>query len=119
MIGWRAMRRFGPPVAEAPALAMGKRQLARNGAALVERAKRLHLLGPPYAALVTRRIATSLGIREADPRAREDAVAHQLDARGIAADFAQTAETLRQARTPHELLRAAGALRTIERTLAR
>lgn len=119
VIGWRAMRRFGPPVAEAPALAMGKRQLARNGAALVERAKRLHLLGPPYAALVTRRIAAALGVREADPRAREDAVARQLDARGVAADFAQRAETLRQARTPHELLRAAGALRTIERTLAR
>lgn len=119
VIGWRAMRRFGPPVAEAPALAMGKRQLARNGAALVERAKRLHLLGPPYAALVTRRIAAALGIRESDPAVREEAVARQLGARGIDADFAQAAETLRRARTPHELLRAAGALRTIERTLAR
>ena len=68
---------------------------------------------------MTRRVAAALGVREVDPQAREQAVARQLDARGVTADFAQCAETLRQACTPHELLRAAGALRTIERTLAR
>jgi len=117
VIAWRAFRRFGAAVAEAPALAKGKRQLARNGAALVERARRLHLLGPPYAALVTARIAEALAIRESDPRAREAAIARVLAARGIAEDFAAQAETLRQARHSAELLRAAGALRTIERTL--
>ena len=119
MIAWRGFRRFGPPVAEAPALAKGKRQLARNGAALVERARRLHLLGPPYAALVAARIAEALGIREADPQAREAAIARVLAARGLAADYAERAEALRRARHSAELLRAAGALRTIERTLAR
>lgn len=118
VIAWRAFRRFGPPVAEAPALAMGKRQLARNAAGLVERARRWHLLGPPYAALVVSRLAASLGIRETDPAAREAAIARLLAARGIEPDFAARAETLRQARHPGELLRAAGALRTIERTLA-
>lgn len=118
VVAWRAFRRFGPPVAEAPALAMGKRQLARNSAALVERARRLHLLGPPYAALVTARIAEALAIREADPQAREAAIARVLAARGIADDYAARAEALRRARHSAELLRAAGALRTIERTLA-
>ncbi len=120
VIAWRALRRFGPPVAEAPAQALGKRQLARNGAALIERAKRLHLLGPPYAALATGRIAAALGIREADPQAREEAVARQLAARSdIAGDFTRDAESLRRARTAHDLLRAARALKTIERTLQR
>ena len=82
VIAWRAFRRFGPPVAEAPALAMGKRQLARNGGGLVARAKRLHLLGPPYAAIVAARLAEALGIREADPEAREVAIARTLSARG-------------------------------------
>ena len=118
VVAWRAFRRFGPPVAEAPALAMGKRQLARNGAALVERARRLHLLGPPYAALVTARIAETLGIREADPQAREAAIARLLAARGLGDDYAARAEALGRARHSAELLRAAGALRTIERTLA-
>ena len=119
VIAWRALRRFGPPVAEAPALAMGKRQLARNGGSLVERAKRLHLLGPPYAALIAGRIAVALGLRESDPQAREAAIARVLAARGLPADFPDRAEALRRARRPHDLLRAAGALRTIERTLTK
>jgi hypothetical protein len=117
VIAWRAFRRFGPPVAEAPALAMGKRQLARNGGGLIARAKRLHLLGPPYAALVAARLAEALGIREADPEAREAAIARVLAARGLAADYAAKADALRRARHPKELLRAAGALRSIERTV--
>jgi hypothetical protein len=115
VIAWRALRRFGAPVAETPALGMGKRQLARNGAGLVERAKRLHLLGPPYAALVAARIASALGIREADPAAREAAIDRALAARGIAGDFAERAEALRRARHRGELLHAAGALHSIER----
>ncbi len=119
VIAWRALRRFGPPVAEAPALAMGKRQLARNGGGLVERAKRLHLLGPPYAALIASRTAAALGLRESDPQAREAAIARVLAARGLPADFPDRADALRRARRPHDLLRAAGALRAIERTLAK
>jgi len=117
VIAWRAFRRFGPPVAEAPALAMGKRQLARNGAALVERARRVHLLAPPYAALIAARIAEALGIREADPEAREAAIARVLAERGLATDYAERADALRRARHPAELLRAASALKTIERTV--
>jgi hypothetical protein len=117
IIAWRAFRRFGPPVAETPALAMGKRQLARNGGGLVARAKRLHLLGPPYAALVAARIAEALGIRETDSDAREAAIARTLSARGLADDYVERADALRRARRPAELLRAAGALRTIERTV--
>lgn len=118
IIAWRAFCRFGPPVAETPALAMGKRQLALNGGALVARAKRLHLLGPPYAALVAARLARTLGIRQADPEDREAAVAGRLAARGLAADYLARADALRRSRHPAELLRAARALRNIERTVA-
>ncbi|MBO9518345.1 MAG: DUF4350 domain-containing protein [Porphyrobacter sp.] len=117
VIAWRSFRRFGAPVAEAPSFAMGKQQLARNSAALVERARRLHLLGPPYGALVSARIAAALNIREAEAGAREAAIARIQAVRGLPADFPERAEALRNARRPADLLRAAGALRSIERTL--
>ena len=64
------------------------------------------------------RLAHALGIREADPQARDAAIARTLAARGLAPDFIERADALRRARRPAELLRAAGALRTIERTVS-
>lgn len=118
LVAWRSFRRFGPPVAEVPELAMGKLQLASNSAALIERSKRLHLLGPPYAALLAARMARALGIRETEPRARAAAIAAALSSRGVASDYLASVDALRHARRPAELLRAAAALKTIERTLA-
>lgn len=119
VIGWRAFRRFGPPVAEAEAMARGKRQLASNGAELIERLRRFHLLKEPYEGLIARRVAERLGLRLADRDAREAAIDRVLAARGTAAGppFAQLAADLRAARSPRDILRAAGALRTFERNL--
>ncbi|HSG55107.1 MAG TPA: DUF4350 domain-containing protein [Paracoccaceae bacterium] len=138
LVGWRAFFRFGPPVAEVSELAHGKTQLARNAANLVERARRWRLLGTPYAALVAARIAAALNIRETDTQLREAAIDTVLAARGLGgpgagasaradagADagpdpgpgFAATATHLRNARRPAEIVRAAHALRSIERTL--
>ncbi|WEK48224.1 MAG: DUF4350 domain-containing protein [Candidatus Andeanibacterium colombiense] len=141
VVGWRAFRRFGPPVASASGLAIGrkqlaaggiyalaavstfafgKRELATNGAALIQRAKRLHLLGAPYAALVRTRVAQALGLKpSADVALTERTIDQLLERRGAAPEFAAQAEALRQARGPHELLRRAHALREIERNLSR
>jgi len=40
VIGWRAFKRFGPPVSQGPAIAFGKQRLVANGAGLIVRAKR-------------------------------------------------------------------------------
>ncbi|GGD58474.1 DUF4350 domain-containing protein [Erythrobacter arachoides] len=118
VIGWRAFNRFGPPVAEVPAMARGKRQLARNGAALVARTRRFHLLKSPYEALVGRRVAARLGLRVADTDAREAAIDRVLAARGNAGpSFSRLAADLRDADHPRDIIRAATALRTFERTL--
>lgn len=117
VIAWRGMLRFGPPVAEALTAVMGKRQLARNGAALVVRARRIHLLGPPYANMVSLRMANALGIREPDPHLRDAAIARAMEQRGHGQEYSSAAEALHRARTPTELLRAAAALRKVERTL--
>lgn len=112
-IGWRAFLRFGAPRAELPELAHGKTQLAVNGAGLIERTRRLHLLGEPYRALVGRRIAAQLALRESDDAAIERALAARGHEPGA---FAAASERLRDARRPRELLRAAQALSGIERT---
>lgn len=121
VIGWRGFIRFGAPTAEAPGLTGGKAQLARDGAMLVERARRMRLVGPRYAALVISRISRALGLSErADEATRHDAIARALERQGQdPTAFTRAATTLRQAKKPAELLRAAQALGTIERTLSR
>ena len=118
VIGWRGFRRFGPSAQATPAFAQGKRQLAQNGAALVARVKRWHLLAEPYAALVTARTAKMLGIRATGEAAQIAAIDAALARTGREdAPYAAAAQTLRDARHPRDILRAADALRTLERTL--
>ncbi len=116
VIAWRGFRRFGPPRAGVPELAHGKTQLAENGGGLLARAKRWHLLGPPYAAMVSARMARRLGIhtRSGDD-GREAAIDHALVQHSdTAASFAAASSAMRSAHNPAELLRAARALREIE-----
>jgi hypothetical protein len=121
VIGWRAFQRFGPPIAESRPIAFGKQQLVMNGARMIQRVRRFHLLGPPYADLMTRRIAKQLGIRHsADIAHLEAEVERVLATRKIEAPpYSQAASTLRDARGPGELLRAAATLKKIERKLAK
>ena len=121
VVGWRALRRFGPPLAESRAIAFGKRQLVENSAGFIRRTRRLHLLGPPYAAVMRKRIATALGLPwQDDSRAMDERIDSALAARGEAhTPFHALTEKLGHARSQHELLRAAEALKQIERMLAR
>jgi len=120
VVGWRAFRRFGPPVAEDEVYVRGKTQLARNGAALIERTRRWHLLGAPYATLVANRIADMLHIRAPNEEAREQQIDAHLARYGMAdTSFREKAQALRNARGPAEMIRAASALKAIERMLKR
>ncbi|KLI64419.1 DUF4350 domain-containing protein [Aurantiacibacter marinus] len=120
VIAWRGFQRFGPPVAEPPVMSQGKRQLARNGASLIQRVKRFHLLSDPYAALINKRIGDTLGLREPRPEARAAAIDSALERRGYEGPgYARLAHDLRTASRPRDIIRAAGALKSIERTLKR
>lgn len=120
VIGWRGYRRFGPPLAETPVFAFGKRQLAVNGAALIQRSRRLHLLGAPYAAMLRARLARLLGLRTGTDAGRDEAeIDRLLEARGQPPHaFSNPAEALRHARGSHDLLRSARALRELEGNLS-
>jgi len=116
VVAWRAFHRFGPPLAEARAIAFGKRRLVANGAAFILRTRRLHLLTGPYIETMRQRLATALRLRGSDDETLDRAIATRLpDAPG----FAESAEALRQATRPNEILRAASALKSLERKLIR
>ena len=116
VIGWRAFRRFGPPVAEGRAIAFGKAQLVTNSAGFIQRSKRLHLLTAPYVQIVQARIAKALGLRHADPQAIDAAMARKAP---DLPPFSHSAGELNAAHKPKDILSAAAALRRIERTLLR
>jgi hypothetical protein len=115
VIGWRAFLRFGPPHAEGPAIAFGKRQLVTNGAGLILRARRLPMLAAPYIALSARRMASRLGLTRAETAQIDGLLAARFpDDPG----FVARANALRNARGTKEILRAAQALKELERKIS-
>lgn len=108
IIGWRAFKRFGPAASvNGPAIAFGKQRLIANGAGLILRARRLRLLGAPYAALSARRIAERLGLARPDPAAIDAALARRLPEEE---PFTRRAARLEAANKPADILSAAQAL---------
>ena len=114
--GWRAFNRFGPPRVQARAIAYGKTALVENSAGLIRRAGRLRLLGAPYAALVSARLVRLLGL---PPGASAETIDTAQLRRGLAGpSFTELSAALAAARTPHDLIRRAAALRSLEKALS-
>ena len=122
--GWRSFCRFGTARAASRSLAFGKERLVANTGALILRARRLHLLGPPYAAGCRERIARALGLpRGIDAAETDAAIDRALAARRHASSelpgFAETVHALHQARGESAIVTAARALHEFERILMR
>lgn len=114
---WRGFGRFGPPRLASRPIAFGKAALVENSAGLIRRTGRIRLLGAPYAALVTQRALRTLGLPASASLAAIDAAQSR---RGIPGQpFSQLVHTLRGARKPQELVRAAAALNSIDKALHR
>ena len=118
---WRALHRFGPPLLAARAIAFGKRALVANAAGLIQRARRLHLLGGPYADAARERLSRTLALpARLDPAAAEQAIDRALLVRSPQSEpFSLVAARLRSARRPADLVAAARQLHALERTLMR
>ena len=118
---WRAYNRFGPPLLAARSIAFGKRALVGNAAGLLRRARRLHLVGAPYADAARERLALALALpQRLAPEQAEQAIDRALAARDPAATpFSVAAAQLRAARRPRDMLRAAQAIHSLERMLKR
>ena len=116
---WRAYHRFGPPLLAARSIAFGKRALVANAAGLLRRARRLHLLGGPYADAARERLVKALALpHRLDPAAAEAAIDRALAARAPEEpSFTAVAASLRAAKRPRDMLRAAQRLNSLERIL--
>ena len=115
VVAWRAFNRFGPPRVAGRAIAYGKTALVENSAGLIRRAGRLRLLGAPYAALVSARLVRLLGL---PPGASAETIDTAQLRRGLTGpSFTELSAALAAARTPHDLIRRAAALRSLEKAL--
>ncbi len=112
IVFWRALLRFGPAASQTPVTAFGKRQLVENGAGLILRARRWHLLGTPYTRLAERRAARALGLQRHDPASLDAALARRAP---DAEPFTTRAARLAAATSPADILSAAAALDTLPR----
>ena len=111
--GWRAFARFGPALAARRRIAYGKTALVANGAGLIARSRRFHLLTEPYEQLTARRLAKALGLPRADPDAIDSALARRHPGER---PFTARAADLAVARAPGEIVASARALHDLERT---
>ncbi len=116
VVGWRAFRRFGPPLGAAPAIAFGKTRLVKNGGALIVRARRHKMMGEPYIDLIAQRLRTHLGLSGHDEEALDEAIARRLP---DSDSFSARANALRDAINLSDTVRAARALGELEKELKR
>ncbi|WP_290496839.1 DUF4350 domain-containing protein [Hyphomonas sp. UBA4494] len=61
LLGWAALIRFGPPVKEGRAIALGKQALADNSAGLITMARRETRIAPAYLHMIRRRVSRDIG----------------------------------------------------------
>lgn len=118
--GFQAAIRFGPAREAGRTVALGKRALAENTAALVRMARREHHMAAPYALLVRAAVARAIGA----PRAlNDDALNAFLDRvsriTGASDTYSALAEQARAARTPGDLMKVAGSLHRWNQELTR
>ena len=120
-IAWRAFCRFGPPLPPEDGLMPGKQALVTSGASLVLRARRWTLLKAPYAQAVRMRIARGLSLpADTGEQGLDAAIDRALAARAPdALPFSARVGELDAARTPLQIVAAAGRLHAVERMLTR
>ena len=122
---WHGFARFGRPVAETRAIALGKAALVANGARLIRRARRLHLLTHAYADATRTRLVRALGLARGVPIDVTDAAIDRVLAHRATPDttpdtarnFTSAAAALAHATTEADILAAAQNLHALERTL--
>jgi len=105
MMGLHAAARFGPAERPPPVLALGKRALADNAAALVRMARREPRMAPAYAALTREAAARAVGAPRDLGEDQLDALLDRLGAaRGLEDRYSSLAAEAAAAKTNAELM---------------
>jgi len=107
MLAWRAATRSGPTARGKRAIALGKRTLADNSAALIRLAGRDHTMAPRYAQMVRTVVAEHIHVA----RDASETTGAELDriaqSRGVRATYSELAAEAGSATTAAETLNAA------------
>ena len=108
LAGIQAAARFGPARQSGRTIALGKRALADNTAALVRLAKREHSMATPYAALMRASVVRAIGaprsLGEAELTAFLDRVGKTAK---VTSPWSALAQQASRVRTPNELMQVA------------
>lgn len=111
LVGWQAMIRFQPHRHSRRAVALGKKALADNTAALVRLARREHRMATPYAELVRAQAARAVA---APPNVSREALTALLDRlarrQGTDQSFTDLSAQAERAKNPGDLMSLARSL---------
>jgi hypothetical protein len=111
LVGWQAMIRFQPHRHSRRAVALGKKALADNTAALVRLARREHRMAAPYAELVRAQAARAVA---APPNLSREALTALLDRlarrQGTDQSFTDLSVQAERAKNPGDLMSLARSL---------
>ena len=111
LVGWQAMIRFQPHRQSGRAVALGKKALADNTAALVRLARREHGMAVPYAELVRAEAAKAVAAPASLSRDATVALLDRLAKRqGSETTYADLSAQAEKARTPGDLMSVARSL---------
>ncbi|HVY84746.1 MAG TPA: DUF4350 domain-containing protein [Caulobacterales bacterium] len=107
LLAWRSITRAGPQMREQRAIALGKKTLAENSAALIRLARREHRMGKGYAALTKDAVVDLLGLARTD-NADIDATLDRIGAaQHVSSSYTELAKDAAAAQTPTQMLAAA------------
>ncbi|HVZ99998.1 MAG TPA: DUF4350 domain-containing protein [Caulobacterales bacterium] len=107
LLAWRSITRSGPQMREKRAIALGKKALAENSAALIRLAHREHKMAKGYAALTGAGVMEMIGLARAEDEENAAALDRIGAAQGVAHTFSELAAEAAAAQTGAQALAAA------------
>ncbi len=119
LLAWRAATRAGPAAARTRAIALGKRTLADNSAALIRLAHREHMMSRRYAALVGMLTAERIGVWHGETDETVDDLDRIGAARGVRHRFSELAAEASAAQTAADTVAAARKLHSWNEEIVR
>lgn len=119
LLAWRAAIREGPAAARVRAIALGKRTLADNAAALIRLARREHTMSRRYAALVGTLAAERIGVWHGETDETVDDLDRIGTSRGVSQKFSDLAAEASAAQTAAATVAAARKLHSWNEEIVR
>jgi hypothetical protein len=119
LLAWRAVARSGPQAPPRRAIALGKRALAENSAALIRLARREHKMGWGYAMMTGAGLVELFGLGRSEGEQTIAVLDRVAAAQGVDAKFSELASEAAAAETGAQVLTAARKLHSWKEEMLR